>query len=233
MRKSALRWMVVFTVFMLAIPYTGLADAELYIRGDENVKKISITIDDCWEMRRITEYLDICKEYGVRTTLFPVGRAIKEEYADIWRRAVEEGHEIGNHTYSHPDLSGLSADKVVEELRKMEQRLNDVLGFEYKVKVMRPPYGALNGRVRSAVEQAGYNNVVKWDVQMQSPNGIMRQVGNGSIILFHALKEDIECIREVIPRLLEEGYEIVPVSELLGMTDTEADAATEAGSAGL
>ena len=228
MKKSALKWMVAMMALMLAMPLTGLAAAELYIRGDENVNKISISIDDCWEMSLITKYLDICAEYGVRTTLFPVGRAIKAEYADIWKRAVEEGHEIGNHTYSHPKLTDLSQAKVIEELQKMEKRLNDVLGFEYDIQLMRPPYGVTNGSNMNALEKAGYQYAVKWDVLMpvaaKDPAAtVAKGVSNGSIILFHALKEDIACIADLIPLLLDAGYEIVPISELLGIAPAPQD----------
>lgn len=202
---------------LLALGSQGAFAAQIIRSGDPEVKQISITIDDCWNMDHMASYLDLCKEYDIKTTIFPVGQAIKAQDQALWQRAIDEGHEIGNHTFSHPKLTDYDANTVMKTLKNMEKRLNEVLGYEYPIRLMRPPYGSTNNTTVKAIEKAGYEYVVKWNIDTTDSSKVLRQVKNGSILLFHANKKDIDCLRKIVPTLLEEGYEIVTISKLIGI----------------
>ena len=92
-----------------------------------------------------------------------------------------------------------------------------MLRYHYPMQVMRPPFGSTNNAVSEAVESVGYRRIVKWDVSQTDYKKAIKQVQNGSILLYHARAKDIRCLTKLIPLLLEHGYECVTVSELLGL----------------
>ena len=87
------------------------------------------------------------------------------------------------------------------------------------MQVMRPPMGKTNPKVEESVAAVGYLAVVKWDVSETDPVKALAAVQNGSILLFHARKKDAECLSVLIPQLVAEGYQLVTVSELLGLPE--------------
>ena len=104
-----------------------------------------------------------------------------------------------------------------------------MLGFDYPMTLMRPPYGRLSSRsgqisekwVVEAIEEAGYVHAVRWDVSQTDPAKALRQVQSGSILLYHANAKDVRCLRTLIPALQEAGYTLCTVSELLGLDAPE------------
>ena len=108
-------------------------------------------------------------------------------------------------------------------LLRNQERLDEVLGFHYPMQVMRPPFGELYdadtgvGYVLKAIESAGYNHAVLWDVSQTNPDKCIHDVQNGSILLFHTLIDDLRCLQKLLPELKARGYEFVTVSEMLGM----------------
>ena len=100
-----------------------------------------------------------------------------------------------------------------------------MLGWHYEMQVMRPPYGSLSTDpnrksdtwVITAIEQAGYLHAVRWDVSQTDPKKAVWDVQNGSILLYHANPKDIQCLEELIPVLLEKGFQPVTVSDLLDL----------------
>ncbi len=201
-------------------PWTvGLAKPQVVYRGDTAKPKIAITMDDCWKMQYVVEMLDLCKEYGFHMTFFPLGVCIKEKDVDIWRRMLSEGHEIGNHTQNHPKLNAIRSTRIRKELAKMEESLVSVLGFPYDIRLMRPPGGSFMGgkgcTTVFVIEECGYNYVVMWSLSQTDPEKMLKSVKNGDILLYHSNRKDVEGLRKAIPILLERGFELVPVSELL------------------
>ena len=142
---------------------------------------------------------------------------------------LDAGCEIGNHTWSHLMLPGRPHSTIVKQLTNTQSRLDEVLGYHYPMQVMRPPYGSLAvtpGRlsdhdVVDAVRAAGYQHAIKWDVSQTDPALAIEDVQNGSILLYHTNHKDIECLKVLIPQLLEQGYQPVTVSELLGLPPVE------------
>lgn len=191
--------------------------------GSRETPEIAITMDDCYNIEHVTEVLDLCEELGVPVTFFVIGSALKYDDQAVWQRAIDLGCEIGNHTFTHARLPDLIPSKVISQLDKTEKRLNEVLGYEYEMRMMRPPFGDLSNKdglmselwVVEAIEKAGYLHAVKWDVSQTDPDKAVKDVENGSILLYHANPKDIRCLKKLIPALQEKGFICVTVSALL------------------
>lgn len=194
----------------------GAAQGEVFRHGDESQPRIAITLDDCYSVKHMEAALGLCQTYGIHVTFFPCGGAVKEKDADIWRRVVAEGHEIGNHTNGHNDLTTLDGGAVKKELLLLRRRVEKALGCEYPMTLMRPPFGRVfENRTLTKLRQAGYDQVILWSVSQTDPEKALQEVKNGSILLYHTNAKDIRCLEVLIPRLQEAGYEMVTVSQLL------------------
>lgn len=203
---------------------SALASAEVHRTGDETVPKIAITVDDCYDLAILAQILDLCDQYKVHVTFYPVGCNIKAEDGDLWRRVVESGHEIGNHSFNHSSMSNMKEQKVYNQLVKMENALSEALGYDYYVATFRPPFGAAGkAPYRRLLERFGYNDIILWSVSQTNAQKALKSVKNGSILLYHTKKKDYECLTELIPQLLDAGYGPVTVSELLGLEPVERE----------
>ena len=193
--------------------------------GSREEQRIALTVDDCYDSNNVAAIIALCEEYDVPVTFFVIGSALKMADRPMWQRAIDAGCEIGNHTWSHARLPDLNSRDIKSQLRRTQEKLNSLLGGEYDMQVMRPPYGRLSTnpdkksdiRVVEAIEAAGYVHAVRWDVSQTDPDKALRQTQNGSILLYHANKKDIRCLTQLIPSLLEKGYQCVTVSELLDL----------------
>lgn len=199
-------------------------------QGPTDQKRIALTFDDGPDPRFSNDVLDVLKQYNVPATFFVLGsKAVANP--DIVKRMQNEGHVIGNHTYSHPNLVKVSDLQTLErEVTKTEDALNGIIG--YRTKLFRPPFGFLNNEL---VEKLGKMNyyVIGWSVdsldwQEDPPEVITSRVvdniQSGSIILMHDGAEPsgdrtntIKSLRQIIPALQEQGYEFVTVPELLNI----------------
>lgn len=198
----------------------------IYKRAETDEKKIAITIDDWWRPEKLKMFLDLADEYECKLTLYPVGVNLKKRDKDMWQRAIDSGHEIGNHTNTHVNLEKRSKESIFKQLTYMEKSLNKMLGYEYEIKTCRYPFGAGRHQSRKSlfaktVREAGYMHVVLWDVDTTDAAKLLKSVKNGSIILLHGNARDYNCLKKALPVLQERGYEMVTVSELLGLTKTE------------
>ena len=193
--------------------------------GDRESPRIALTVDDCYDSDHVAEILELCETYDVPVTFFVIGSALKLDDQALWIRALDLGCEIGNHTWSHPRLTELNSRDIKRQLRRTQEKLDKLLGFHYPMQVMRPPYGTLSEDpnkksdiwVVEAIEEAGYLHAVRWDVSQTDPKKAIRDVENGSILLYHANPKDVRCLRELIPLLVEQ-YDCVTVSELLNLS---------------
>ncbi len=207
-------------ILALAMLLCATASAEIWRFGDETVPKIAITVDDCYKKEHMAAILDLCEQYGVPVTFFPVGVTIVEEDRDLWRRAVDLGCEIGNHTYGHVCLlEKVNFTQLRSQFVRMEMALDRALGYHYEVQLYRPPYGEA-GKSRqywNRYDKCGYYHVIKWSVSQTKFDKCIKQVKNGSILLFHTNAKDVKCLEQLIPAVLEKGLEPVTVSDLLNL----------------
>ncbi len=190
-------------------------------------KQIALTFDDGPHPAYTREILDILGEYGIRATFFVIG-----VNAETWPSLVEEelaaGHEIGNHTYRHANLRKESYDTVRGEILGMENVLWQQL--EVRPHLFRPPGGLYGDEVCRAAADLDYT-VILWTVDTRDwahtpvediVENVLTGVESGDIILFHdyvtSPSPTPAALRQIIPTLLERGYEFVTVSELLADT---------------
>lgn len=187
-------------------------------------KVVALTFDDGPHPKYTEIILDLLSEYDAKATFFIVGENL-ELYGDSAKRAVMEGHEIGNHTYSHPTLSGIGLSELSEEIRKNEDLIMEKLGV--RPVLFRPPEGFCGDCVRSFLKENGYRAIL-WDVDTRDWAGtasdkicktVLSGTHPGSIILFHDYvgkqNTTIAALRTVLPLLKDAGYRFVTVSELL------------------
>lgn len=208
---------LILLVTVLWIAGSTAERAETIRHGDRSSPQIAITIDDCYDRKHILAAVELCEKYGVPVTFFPIGKALKYADGPLWQRALDAGCEIGNHTWGHTILTYLNAREIRFQMLRIQQKVDQMLGYHYPMQVMRPPGGYVSNKVAEAVASVGYTRMVLWDVSQTDPGRALRDVQNGSILLYHARAKDIRCLERLIPELLARGYECVTVSELLGL----------------
>lgn len=177
-----------------------------------------MTIDDCYHAEDVRAVLDILQANDVRATFFPIGKALKYEDAALWQEVVASGCEIGNHSWGHTYLTKLSRQEIKFQMLRTRKKWMRCWTAIIPCR-SRPPMGKTNQKVEESVAAVGYLAVVKWDVSETDPVKALADVQNGSILLFHARKKDAECLSVLIPQLVAEGYQLVTVSELLGLPE--------------
>ena len=197
-------------------PALAAVEAITVRHGDRNSPKIAITIDDCYDSEHIEAAVELCEQYGIGATFFPIGKALKFKDAALWQRVLDAGCEIGNHSWGHTNLTRLSTRDVRYQMLRTQQKLDEMLGYHYPMQVMRPLMGVTNSKVEAAVGSVDYRAVVRWDVSQTNAKKAIKDVRNGSILLYHANPRDVRCLKTLIPQLIEKGFECVTVSELLG-----------------
>jgi len=157
-------------------------------------RRVYLTFDDGPSAETTPQLLDHLKELGVKATFFLVGRNIENgEGRTIVERMAAEGHQIGNHTYTHPNLTQLDSTRIEEEIEKTENLIGPL---DNGIKLFRPPFGFRNGIVDRAAEALGYKSVLwdlcAWDWRPHYQNRrwvshIVRQIaaGRNGIVLAH------------------------------------------------
>lgn len=184
---------------------------------------VALTFDDGPSATTTPELLDILAAEQVPVTFFVLGSQA-QAFPELVAREVADGHEVGNHTWSHPDLSALSEDAVREEVTRTNDVVAEITGV--RPTLLRPPYGATNQAVTDVaasldMAQAMWSiDTVDW--QHHDPAQTVAQAGeadSGAIVLMHDVHATtVDAVPEVITRLRGEGFTFVTVSELLGQT---------------
>lgn len=194
-----------------------------YTNGSREDKRIAITIDDWYEPELLPEFLDAANEYGCKLTLYPIGINVRPKEGPFWQRAIDEGHELGNHSNTHKNLENAGRDTILAQLNNMEKRLEKALGYPHTMNTVRYPFGAGRHRgTKSAfaktINEAGYEHVALWDIDSTDAKEILKKTQNGSIILLHGRKRDLRALKTILPELRDRGYEMVTISELLNIS---------------
>ncbi|MDC7290658.1 polysaccharide deacetylase family protein [Blautia schinkii] len=183
---------------------------------DKKRKTIALTFDD-GPSSFTDRLLDCLEENNAKATFFMVGQEIAN-FPETVKRMDALGHELGNHTYSHLDLTSLSAEDISQQIGGTDQSLLELVG--HGASVLRPPYGSINDAV---VAEVGTPMII-WSVDTldwdtldvdQTVETVMDNAQDGAIILMHDIYEtSVEAAEIIIPRLIEEGYDLVTVHEL-------------------
>ena len=184
----------------------------------EDSKKIALTFDDGPHPYYTEQLLDGLKERDVKATFFVLGKHV-EEYPELVQRMSEEGHLIGNHTYSHMQLSQGNSEAFKEELVRTSELIENLTGQE--VQYVRPPYGTWNKKFEKELNMFPVLwNIDPLDWSSKNVAGIVQKVKakakENAIILMHdEYKTTVTASLQIIDELKEEGYEFVTVEELL------------------
>ena len=224
-------------VYLPKVMPTGAGSAAVWAKKlpiycvDTQEKKSAISFDAAWGNEDTAQILEILKQNDVRATFFMTGGWM-EKYPEDVKAIYEAGHDLGNHSENHKQMSKLSAAQCKEELQKAHEKIRALLGVE--MTLFRPPYGDYNDTVITAANELGYH-VIQWDVDSldwkdYGAESIIRTVcghkhlGNGSIILMHnGAKYTAQALDTLIKNLKEQGYVFVPISELIYTEDYEMD----------
>lgn len=188
-------------------------------------KLVAFTFDDGPNPEWTPLFMDVFRKYGGRATFYTHGENM-ERYPDVAKLMAEEGHELGNHSFSHPHLPELDKEAQSEELLRAEKLIVAATGK--RPNTFRPPYLDVNDDVLAVAEQFGYAiigavNLVTRDYETPGVEHILAAtrpyIGKGSILLFHDgfgdRSQTLEAVSILAAELTEQGYRFVTVSELL------------------
>src|SRR5881392_3544051 len=185
---------------------------------------IAITFDDGPSPTLTPKLLDILAAHHIKATFFVIGENVVE-HPEIVARAAREGHEIGNHSWSHPNFGKMSDQGVRSQLQRTDDAIKNATG--QRPTLLRPPYGSITEREKRWIhDEFGYD-IILWDVdpldwKRPGPavvrNRILKETRPGSIVLSHDIHPGtIEAMPSTFDALEAKGFKFVTVSELIRM----------------
>lgn len=196
---------------------------------ETNEKKVALTMNCAWNADDIEQILDILDRKNVKITFFMVGDWI-DKYQDAIKKINEAGHEIANHSNTHPHVNNLTYTENVNEIQKCNDKIYNITGK--KNKLYRAPYGEYNDNVLLAATDNNFY-VIQWNIDTLDYNNldsdqmierINKKINNGSIILMHNGTENTaNSLEAIIDDIKSKGYEIVTVSNLIYDDNYEID----------
>lgn len=214
---------VCLTVFS-SIPASAESQSGAYRSVKTESRRIALTFDDGPHPTQTKRILDILDRYGVRATFFMVGENV-ENYPDAAKEVAARGHEIGNHTFSHARLGCLDTESVNEEISHCEKTIERICGTHPHL--FRPPQGVLNEAIEGCSVERDYRLILwsldtrDWEVKNTDRivKKVLSEIKAGDIVLMHDYigthSRTAEALEILLPQLLKQGFEPVPVGELL------------------
>lgn len=193
--------------------------------------KVALSFDAAWGNEDTRELLKILKQHKVHVTFFMTGGWINSYPEDV-KAILKDGHDLGNHSQNHKNMSQLSETEIEQELKGPHDAVKKLTGYE--MFLFRPPYGDYDNEVITVAKKCGYYSI-QWDVDsLDWKNyGIEsiidtvcghKHLGKGSIILCHnGAKYTAKALDTMLTKLKEAGYEVVPISELIYREDYHID----------
>lgn len=194
-------------------------------------KKVALSFDAAWGNEDTQTILDILAKYNVHVTFFMTGGWV-ESYPEDVKKIYAAGHDLGNHSENHKNMSQLSDSECQDELMKVHNKVKELTGVE--MNLFRPPYGDYDNHVITNAKDCGYYTI-QWSVDSldwkdYGVESIIKTVTehkdlkNGAIILMHnGAKYTAQALPTVIEKLQADGYQIVPISELIYKDDYHLD----------
>lgn len=200
----------------------GNRELPIYSVGIEE-KKIAISFDAAWGAEDFNQIMEVLDKHQVKTTFFMTGEWV-EKYPECVKTLVEKGHDLGNHSATHPDMTKLSKEKQKKQILKVHNAVKELTGYE--MELFRPPYGAYSNDVIRTCYELNYYPI-QWNVDSLDWKGLSaaeiinkvckhKSLGPGAIILCHnGADHTAEALDEMLTNLKNQGYELVPISELI------------------
>lgn len=221
---------VAFLVFALVLIYGVFQIRFNYFlnsfnKNSENKEKIvALTFDD-GPTEFTPKFLELLQKHNAKATLFCIGKQI-EKHPEIFRKTIENGHEIGNHTYSHSNNTGfLSTKKMLEEIEECDHSIQNI--GQISTHLYRPPFGVTNPNIAKAMKKLGKISigwsVRSYDTMIEDPEriyrGIVSQLKPGTIILLHDTSEKTFLVlKKLLVFLQRESYNTVTISEMRNLS---------------
>lgn len=227
-------------IFMIAVIYVGKSQTALVanpqkelpiycVEKDENDKRVALTFDAAWGNEDTETLIEILGRYNVKATFFVVGGWV-DKYPESVKALSDAGHEIMNHSDTHPHMTALSAEEIKKEVESCDEKIESITGKTPTL--FRAPYGDYDDKVVSTLREINHYTI-QWDVDSldwkelpadEITQRVVEKVCPGSIVLFHnAAINTPEALPQIIEKLQGEGYSIVPVSELILTEDYHID----------
>lgn len=188
-------------------------------KGEEKI--CAISFDAAWGNEDTEELIAILGKYNVKATFFVVGDWV-DKYPESVKQLHDAGHEIMNHSDSHPHMTKLDADGIKKEINSCSDKIEAITGV--RPTLFRPPYGDYNDRVVASAREINHYTI-QWDVDSLDwkdlePSAIYdrvtKRVNPGSIVLFHnAAKNTPAALPQILEKLTGDGYKIIPISQLI------------------
>lgn len=188
---------------------------------DKKDKVVSLSFDAAWGNEQTQTLLDILKEKDVKSTFFLVG-FWAEKYPESVKFIAEAGHDVGNHSDTHPHLSKLEKNKITSQIEDCNKKIENA-GAPRPI-LFRPPYGDYNNLVVETTNELNMH-CIQWDIDSldwkdPTPDEMVQKIKKklrpGSIILMHnGAKNTPEALPKIIDMIKSEGYQIVPISEII------------------
>ena len=232
-RKTRVTVVTMFLLLLgLLLPAgaSAASPSNLVSRVTTSRKVMALTFDFGSEAGNVSRILQVLADRGVKSTFFATGEAAAN-YPSAVQSVVAQGHEIGNHSYSHPYFTKLTAAQMADELSRAATAIRNATGQAPKP-FFRPPYGDYNSAVLAAVGNAGYPNTIMWTIDTVDWQGVssstirdkvLSKASPGSIVLMHVgggATGTPDALPGMIDGLRAAGYELVTVSDLLGSKPT-------------
>ena len=228
--RKLLTSILVSLLFLLTVvPNAYAASSQWISKGNTNEKVIALTIDDGSDGGSYAKILDVLAKHNVKATFFLTGSAA-EKRPSIIRQTVNQGHEIGNHSYNHPDFTKVSTTEMKSQLSRTETIVKNITGKSTKP-YFRAPYGATNQNVLNTVGNAGYTYTFHWTIDTLDWTGnsattiynrVMNGLQPGAIVLMHtgAATNTVAALERLIPAIKNKGYKFVTISQLMNRKPT-------------
>ncbi len=192
--------------------------------GDTTKKELYLTFDNGYENGFTPKILDTLLAKKVPAIFFVTGHFVKEQ-PELLKRMAKEGHLIGNHSWSHPDMTTVPNQKIKDELTKVSDAVQQVIG-QANMRYLRPPRGIFSDRTLAVTKDLGYTNVFwsvayrDWDTKVQrgakyAYDNVMAQLHPGAVILLHSVsKDNAEALGTIIDEARKQGYEFKSLDQL-------------------
>lgn len=228
-------------MFLSALsPPTVSASSTVINKVNTSSKVVALTFDDCYSSSNVNAILSILQANGIKATFFIVGDAAANNPSIV--RAIDNaGMEIGNHSYTHASYTSLSYSSMQNDLSRTENVISSITG-ESTRPLFRPPGGAYNSSVLSAVGDAGYSRTIMWNIDTNDWRGysasyiystVVNNISPGSIVLMHALSTAPNtkyALQDIIDTLTSRGYSFTTVSGLLAGSSGSYSSGSSSGS---
>ena len=209
-------------IFSYSSLAAGNRKLPIYCVDDKNAKKVALTFDAAWGNEDTEELITILKKYDIKATFFVVGSWV-DKYPESVKQLSDAGHDVNNHSNSHPHMPKLSVSDMQKELNTCNEKISAITGK--KPILFRAPYGDYNNTMIDAVTSLGMYTI-QWNVDSRDwmknytvekiVKGVTENVKSGSIILFHnAAVNTPKALPIIIEKLIADGYSFCKVADLI------------------